>query len=95
MLAPMRIALALLVVAGCVTSDRVPLPDGSFGWYIECPRDQSACLDEAAEKCPRGYEVIDRGSRTGAYASTSPYTMQTVMVPVTRGTLTIECKRNE
>jgi len=82
----MRYLLALLVVAGCVTSDRVPLPDGSYGWYIECPRSQVACMEEAALHCPVGYEVIDRGGQPGFVMSGR------TAVPTYRGNLTVKCR---
>jgi len=50
-------------------------------------------MDEAAEKCPRGYEVIDRGTVNSGYVATSPYTQRSTYVPVQRGTLTVECAR--
>lgn len=83
----------LLLVSACVSSREVMSPSGKRAWHIECPRDQSACMDEAAEKCPRGYEVIDRGTVQGGYVNTSPQTGQQTFVPVQRGTLTVECKR--
>ena len=84
--------VSVLFVVGCVNSREVMSPSGGRAWHIECPRDQSACMDEAAEKCPRGYEVIDRGTVNGGYLNTSPQTGQQTFVPVQRGTLTVECR---
>lgn len=94
LLARMRHLPLLLVglLAGCVTSREVMAPDGGHAWHIECPRDRSACMDEAAEKCPRGYEVIDRGVSNGGYMSTSPQTGQQTFVPTQRNTLTVACR---
>lgn len=88
-LARMRYLPALLLI-GCTTSRQVMAPSGGVAWHIECPN-PAACMDEAAEKCPRGYEVVDRGQRNGGYVQTSPQTGQQTVVPTSRGTLTIEC----
>ncbi len=70
-------------------------PSGGVAWHIACPGGQAACMDEAAEKCPRGYEVIDRGERRGGYVQTSPATGQQTYVPTSSSTLTVECRRPE
>jgi hypothetical protein len=86
------LVLLALTVSACVSSREVMTPSGGRGWLIECPRGQSACMDEAAEKCPRGYEVLDRGTIQGGYMNTSPQTGQQTFVPTSRGTMTIECR---
>ena len=49
---------------GCASAERVVVngPDGP-ATLVTC-RNYEACLEEAAEGCPFGYDVIDRGSST-------------------------------
>ena len=58
-----HLALTLLLV-GCVQSERVVVrgPDGP-AVLVTC-NDYEACLAEAAEGCPHGYEMLDRNSQT-------------------------------
>lgn len=103
----MRSLFAALVLVGCATSRPVMTPSGAEGFYIECPRSQDLCMDEAAKVCPRGYFVIDAGAERGAIAQTygqangqaigNYYTGQssgrTVVTPTYRGNMTIECRQ--
>ncbi|HMJ51079.1 MAG TPA: hypothetical protein VK540_03365 [Polyangiaceae bacterium] len=83
----------MCLLAACATSREVMAPDGSRAHYIECPRSQAECMDEAAELCPRGYEVIDSGEKSGAVARQDRFTGVTTVNKVYRGTLTVKCRR--
>jgi len=61
----MRIGLvvAVALLGGCATADRVPLENGIQGFAIECPR-IAQCYKKAAKLCaPEQYETVDRGQR--------------------------------
>lgn len=82
----------LALMTGCVTARPVTMPNGQAGWYIECPRDQGVCLEEAGRRCPAGYDVLNAGDRSGTYISSSPATGQATAMPIYRGTMTIQCR---
>lgn len=48
--------LTLVLIAGCVSSKSVPLPDGSDGVMVRCTS-TDRCLIEAAEVCGK-YRVL-------------------------------------
>jgi hypothetical protein len=81
-----------ILLSSCATSREVMAPDGSRAYYIECPRNQATCMDEAAELCPRGYKVIDRGENSGAVAQHNDFTGATTVNKTYRGTLTVKCR---
>jgi hypothetical protein len=57
------ISCAALVASCGHSSARVVMaPDGYAAMLIRC-RGMEQCLDYAAQKCPAGYEVLDRESR--------------------------------
>lgn len=60
----MRYLLLSLLLVGCVQSERVVVrgPDG-LAVLVTC-RAYEACLSEAAEGCPFGYDVVDRNSQS-------------------------------
>jgi hypothetical protein len=72
---------------GCATATPVMAPNGRTALYIECPRSQLQCMEEAAESCPLGYDVIDRGGQTSAVVVAG-----NVAAPVHTGNLTVQCK---
>lgn len=86
------LGLSLLVVS-CVTSRDVMAPDGSLAHYIECPRSQDRCMDEAAELCPRGYDVIGSGGQHGALVQANAQTGIATVTPTYRGNMTVKCHR--
>lgn len=88
----MRPLLLLLLAAGCTTSRPVMAPDGSQGHYIECHRNQANCMDEAADLCPGGYHVLDRGDQSGALATYNQFTNQVYVAPTFKGSMTIVCR---
>jgi hypothetical protein len=65
-------ALLLLltaVIAGCVTAQPMPLPDGSSGYSLnECP-DQAWCYRKAAKVCGGKFEVINEQGGTGLFGT--------------------------
>src|SRR5690349_20688813 len=59
------VCLAVILSSiSCVTADRVVVrgPDGP-ATLVMCSA-YEACLEEAAEGCPFGYEIIDRNAQT-------------------------------
>jgi hypothetical protein len=69
-------ALLLAVVPACSHASSRPTmaPDGRQAWAISCSRRMSSCWDEAAQRCPAGYDVYDqqRGySARGGYGGFS------------------------
>lgn len=67
--------LAVLSIAGCVTSRPVALPNGTQGVAINCPgaaRDIADCMNEAAKVCGGKYQILDReGNVVGGAAVAS------------------------
>jgi hypothetical protein len=64
----LAIAVAALAGASCVRAAIRPAmtPDGSMGWFIECPEDQGACLTKADVECPRGYLTVGEPEHRGS-----------------------------
>lgn len=47
------------LLGGCVSSEQMPLPDGSVGFLIECNgtmNNMASCYKEAAKLCPNGFQ---------------------------------------
>lgn len=61
----MRWLLLAVLVGGCVESTAVMAPDGRNGFLITC-RHTRGCLEQAAESCRYGYDVIDSDRETRA-----------------------------
>ena len=61
----MRILLVLLL-AGCATSTKSYLPDGSMGYSIQCSGSAQSwgnCYEKAGELCgAKGYEIVAGGT---------------------------------
>lgn len=59
------LALLALLVVGCASAERVVVrgPDGGSATLVTC-RNYEACLEEAAEGCPFGYDMVDKNSQT-------------------------------
>ena len=57
--------LVLVLLPSCIRADRttVRAPDGGWATLVTCNA-YEACLEEAAEGCPFGYDVIDRSAQT-------------------------------
>lgn len=66
--AGLAFAVIVLAVAGCVRADarQVTTPDGTPGWYIECPNDQGDCVTKADAECPHGYLTIGEPEHRGS-----------------------------
>ncbi len=76
---------AVLMLAGCATAERIPLPDGSMGYVIEDCDNLAECYKKAAEVCGGKYQLVDRtdssaGSISGGIGALIP-----------QYTLTIKC----
>lgn len=56
------IAFIVLPACGGATSKPVNAPSGAQGYVIQC-KDAGDCYEEAGSLCPRGYRVLDAGSR--------------------------------
>lgn len=58
----MRLLPILLCVAlaGCVTTEQVPLPNGETGWYIGDCDGPPTCYKKAAELCAGKYEIVNQ-----------------------------------
>jgi hypothetical protein len=59
--------LLLVLIAGCSRSDRVVVrgPDGP-AVLVTCGS-YDACLEEAAEGCPYGYDIVDKHSQASVF----------------------------
>jgi hypothetical protein len=57
----MRITFLALMfsLVGCTTVQTIPGPDGDQ-YYIHCRSTAANCYQEAARRCPKGYEIIDK-----------------------------------
>lgn len=83
----MRLALAVaLLVSGCIFAGASHSAAGPDTWAISCKRKKANCYEEAAEVCPRGYDVLDQESRPGFYAD------RTVAVSTYSGDMLIRCQ---
>jgi hypothetical protein len=90
-------ALFVMVTAACepASSEQIRGPDGTMHWYsVECRRSQSNCYEEAADRCPHGYEVADQGGHSGTSVSTNSnrWASTTVVTPTYNGHMLIRCK---
>ena len=91
-----RLLLPLLltsVLAGCVTSRPVALPDGRQGFAIKCPgaaRDIGDCMNEAARVCGGKYQVITRDGLV-AGGVVAPVGNSAVFVQGVHRTLIVSC----
>jgi hypothetical protein len=93
--------LSIAVFAACVAlssscyfrSRAKPIkgPDGTPHYFIECKKSQEHCLVEAADKCPRGYNVVDSSGRTNGSAVYKD-AMGASVVHSYRGTMLIKCR---
>lgn len=52
-----------ILLGGCATASKIPLPNNEAGIAIECPR-VAQCYRKAQQMCPSGYELMDKGSST-------------------------------
>jgi hypothetical protein len=56
------IVLSLVALAACGTRVTESTgPDGRPAFTMRCPSDAGICYQEAAKRCPGGYEVIGSG----------------------------------
>ena len=84
----LRLALSVVVVAGCAGSRTTYGPDGSEMHSINCSgwaRNWGMCLEKAGELCgPRGYQVVNRsGDSPGMLvtgSSAAPVISRTMLV---------------
>jgi hypothetical protein len=54
--------LLLVVLAGCASSKQVRAPNGGTAYEVKCGNAvKSKCTSKAADLCPHGYSVLDRG----------------------------------
>jgi hypothetical protein len=85
--------LAVLSIAGCVTSRPVALPNGTQGVAINCPgaaRDIADCMNEAAKVCGGKYQILDReGNVVGGAAVASGNSA--VFVSGIKRTMIVKC----
>lgn len=57
--------LPVLVLIGCGTSvTPIVAPNGGRGFAIECRGTGDACLEAAGERCPAGYDVLEKSQST-------------------------------
>lgn len=62
-------AMGVVLLAGCTTVTRVPLPDGRLGYVIDDCSKMADCYIKAAEVCGGKYELIDRNGKSGVQVS--------------------------
>jgi hypothetical protein len=54
--------ILLLVLAGCASAKQVRGPNGGTAYEVKCGNAvKSKCTAKAADLCPRGYSVLERG----------------------------------
>ena len=44
-------------------------PDGKLAVHVTCPKGLQDCFDEAAEGCPRGYDILNRENTTSVWGA--------------------------
>lgn len=71
------VIIGCLLLAGCVSSEPTVLPNGQRGQIVSCPglaNSMADCWKEAAEVCPRGYDVVGTDAESAtAYSATPGY----------------------
>ncbi|MEM9692142.1 MAG: hypothetical protein AAGA56_06340 [Myxococcota bacterium] len=75
---------AAVLLAACVTVERVPGPDGREALLIRCS-DEADCMRRAADECGGKYELIKSGSDTWVQGN-ARHTMSS-----TEHSLTVQC----
>lgn len=58
----MGIICISVLVAGCATATKIPLPNNQEGMAIECDK-PAKCYKKAQEVCPSGFNLVDKSSR--------------------------------
>lgn len=67
---------ALPLLAACVSSKPLTLPDGSQGFAVKCDghfHDMADCMAEAGRMCPTGYDVLDGATESTPFAMSNGY----------------------
>ena len=70
------LAAAVPLLASCISSRSLTLPDGSQGFAIKCDghfHDMTDCMAEAGKMCPTGYDVLSGDTDTTPFAAGSAY----------------------
>lgn len=81
---------ALLACAGS-SSTRI----GRDTYSVECKRKRGNCYEEAARRCPHGFDVLDGSDHRGAVVVAnqySPNTATATVIPTYDGELLIRCQ---
>jgi hypothetical protein len=96
-----RLAMRLLAAALCAAtvpscffrSRARPIkgPDGTAHFFIECKKSPEHCYEEAADRCPDGYRIVDSSGRSGG-AAVYQDALGTSIVQSYRGTMLIKCR---
>jgi len=85
--------LACLLLAGCVTSRPVSLPNGVQGFAISCPgadRDIADCMNRAGKECNGPYSVVTQDGGTFT-AGAIPVGQNVFFVAGVQRTLIVQC----
>jgi hypothetical protein len=79
--------LLLLTLCGlmsaCAMVSEVKGPDGRTAYAINCGINRAMCLQQAGERCPSGYDVVDDSSMI--FGTRGYITSQTVLTVSCRG----------
>lgn len=59
------------LLAGCVTTESVPLPSGRQGYTIENCDSLATCYKKAAEACGGPYDVVNQVGKPSTTATSS------------------------
>lgn len=88
-----KLLLAVVLLAGCATSSKTYLPDGSEGFSINCDGSAlswSQCYKKAGDLCgAQGYKVLAGGNEGNAIVGGNQYGFAGGMI-VTRSML-VKC----
>jgi hypothetical protein len=91
--AVIAVGASLLLVAGCISSSTVALPDGHQGYTIRCPgaaHDIGDCMNEAAKICAGPYQIVTaNGEAVGGAAIAAGNSA--MFVSAIHRTLIVEC----
>jgi hypothetical protein len=89
--ARLLLALSTLgILGGCATYRIVTAADGLPALHLTCRDDQLRCAQKAERLCPRGFQVLDDGTRYQTVVW--PNGVVNTMKPVFHGYSVVRCR---
>lgn len=87
------VAAGAFILAGCITSRPVTLPNGAEGLAINCPgtaRDIADCMNRAGKECGGPYRILTREGGT-VTAVAMPIGQNIFFASGTKRTMIVQC----